>query len=137
MIEVVVSIGIFSLLLTMSAPFFVGFYKSYQLRSEKNLLLSVLAEARNRSISGQGPTNYNYGVAIDPIEIVLFTAIDALRNPALDEGFARNASISITGSSYSSFLRLSGITSPATYVLTYDNLQETVTINSEGSVDWQ
>ena len=140
LIEVLVVIALGVILATFSLLLGTNFYTSYSFRSDRDILVSALEKARNRSLANinQAP----HGVHIDPAQYVIFEgATYATRDATKDESIPASAAIIRTVSVPQPefvFLQLDGgVAIPGNITLaTAGHSPATITINSEGQIDW-
>lgn len=134
MLEVLVVLGILAIIFSVGSPVSLNFYLDYQLDSEYNLVVSLLRNARNLSM-----TNYNesdHGLYIDSNNLVVFQGSTyATRNSSQDVTYSRNSAITISGATEVDFAALSGQTSSTTITVSDSrNKIWTTYVNPEGLV---
>ncbi len=148
LIELLVVIGIFAILTTLGLFLSFDFYRTYSFNAEQSTLVSVLTKARAQSlanIDGQ-----EHGVHIEAGKYVLFQGAPA----SYTEGDTNNlivpsgSATTISGETDIVFERLTGHariaggsacgsdTDPCAINLTAQSITKTVTINSEGRIEW-
>lgn len=117
---------------------FVGldFYRSYVMNSERDTLISLLMRARNMA-----QTNINqasHGVYMTGTAYTVFQGDSyASRNIIYDETINMNPSVSASGLREVVFERLDGGTgNSGDIVLSNKNRSITVSLNSEGRINW-
>ena len=136
LLEVLISLAIMVILLGVTTPFVLHFYKRYQSSTERNLLVSLFREARTMSLAGHGSANH--GVHIASGQYTLFEGVNyQTRIEAKDQTFPRNDNISITGPSDLIFTHLTGRTASVSFILTNATKTERIYVNKEGRIDWQ
>lgn len=137
LIEMMLSVGILSLLAGLSLPV----YQSFQNRNELDITTQSLASALRRAQTYSRGMNGDsqWGVAVQANTITLFKGSSyAARDTAYDESTAIATSTSTSGSTEIMFTKLTGL--PATtgsFTLTsINNDSRTVTINAKGMVSY-
>ncbi len=136
LIEILVTMGIFAVLLSLGLLFGIDFYKAYAFNSERQLVVGILQKARSRSLANINQSAY--GVCISGSNyIIFFGSVSCDPNNSANEVYSAHPGISNTGLSVS-FAQLSGRPTPANSSLTlqYDQRTAVININSEGRVDW-
>ena len=134
--EILIAVGIMMVLLTISLPFTLNFYRRYQLDSERSTALTIMREARTMSMAGDGSADH--GVHIASSQYTLFEGQSyAARNQAKDQTFGRSTNVTVTGGTDILFKYLTGKSSSASF--TFDNGVKTsfIYVNTEGRIDWQ
>lgn len=133
--EIIIVIGIFSILFAVALPVGIDFYSNYQLSSESKILVSLLGEARNRAM-----VNYNesdHGLYFDVNNLLLFQGDNyEFRVTSEDRNFPRTAAVSISGPSELVFSALSGRTASSTYTITDGRRTKFVYVNEEGRIQY-
>lgn len=147
LLEVLVVIGIMTMLGGFALIVSMDVYRGFAFRTERDMLVSVLYKARNQSMSnvclGAGCIDGSpHGVYVSTGQYVIFQGTSyATRDTAVDEVIvASNAAASIAPHSLSEvvFTQLSGIASPVGTIGLIDTAGHvsTTTINSEGQISW-
>ncbi|MDP1719361.1 MAG: prepilin-type N-terminal cleavage/methylation domain-containing protein [bacterium] len=131
--ELLVVLGIFTILLAIGLPVAYDFYYRSAFESEYNLLFAVLQQARGLSL-----VNHNesaHGVYVLPDSFVVFQGPSyAGRIAAQDHVFPRSTSVIISGPAELVFSALEGTTASSTYALTQETASRPIYVNSEGLV---
>ncbi len=138
MVEVLISMGIMLILFGLTTPFTIRFYRRYQVITERNLLLSLLRQARTQSFAGAGSTDHGVHIASASYTYTLFEGTSYVaRDQSKDQVFEMSTNVTMTGPSDILFKYLSARTSSVS--LTFDNgtRQEKIYVNKEGRIDWQ
>lgn len=136
LIEILISIGIMLVLLGLTTPFTIHFYRRYQIVTERSLLLSLLRQARTLSFAGAGSTDH--GVHIASASYTLFEGSSyAARDQSKDQAFDRASNVTITGPSDMLFKYLSARAASASFTFDNGTLQEKIMVNREARIDWQ
>ena len=136
LIEIMVVLGIFSIIATFSLFASMDFWRSSSFRGERNLIVGILQKARSESMS-----NINelpHGVHIDPNQYVLFEGNTYNPLDPKNEKHEANPSISHSGMTEVIYDRLSGkaITVGGSLVLSQGSNQSVISINNEGQINW-
>ena len=133
LIEVLVVIGLFSLLAAIGLTFSFDSYRNYLFRSEYTSVINIMSQARNRAINNFNESAYTFEIL--ETEYRIYPTI----KPDEFETFPRNSSLSISPetSSYQ-FFPLSG-NSPdcePSCIITFGNglLTKTITLNAAGGI---
>ncbi len=137
LVEILISMGIMLILLGLTTPFTIRFYRRYQVITERNLLLSLLRQARTQSFAGAGSANHGVHIASASYTYTLFEGSSyATRDQSKDLSFEMSTNVTMTGPSDILFKYLSARTSSVS--LTFDNgtRQEKIYVNKEGRIDW-
>lgn len=135
LIEIIMVVGITTLLVAIGVPVGLNFYLDYQLDSEAGLLSSLLKRSRNLSL-----INYNgagHGLYLESEEFVVYQGSSYVtRNQAEDETYPRNTVISISGETESIFAALSGANAASSTYAVSDSrgMTRTIYVNPEGLV---
>lgn len=131
--ELLIVIGILTVLFGLSAPVAANFYRDYQLDSDKNLLVSLLRQASNNAIINRNQAPH--GIYWDANNFIVFQGQTYVgRNATYDRIFPRTTSVTIAGPTEIVFTQLSGRTASSTYSLSNDINIFNIYINSEGSI---
>ena len=137
MIEIIVTIGILAVILSLG--YFVGFdfYKNYALHSEKDLLLSVLRKARSQALNNVDAAPH--GVYIGDSSYTIFYGNSYVsRDSQYDENIRKASGISASGLNEVVFASLAA-TSTASNTIILNNGQKSffIDINYEGRINWR
>lgn len=143
MLEMIVVMGIFSLVGGLALFVSMDTYRGSNFHSDRNTFIASLQRARTQSMNniclGSGCTDGKpHGVKVlSGNTIVVFQGTSyATRDSAVDSVFALNIA-SATGDSEFVFDRLSGASTAASATLADDSGRTSVvTINSEGQISW-
>ncbi len=134
--EMIVTLGILVILLGLTTPFVVHFYRRYQLDNERSILLSILRQARNLSMDGESTSDH--GVQVATNQFTLFTGTSyTLRDTSKDQTFSRVNNVTATGSSSITFRYLTGKSSSSSFTLDDGTKTGKIYVNTEGRIDWQ
>lgn len=141
LIEILLVIGIFTLIISLGLITDLGFLKSDILQTEKSIVVSLLERARNRSMSNsfQSP----HGFCFIPPNYVIFRDGPGTRCTAgvsTNEIIPANTNVAEdAGTTFPAFVifsQLSGTSTPAVIHLTDGIKTEDITINYEGRINW-
>ncbi len=149
LIELIVTIAILTIIISLGLFLSFDFYKNYSFRSEKNVIVSVLEKARDQSISNIDQLPHGVHFQSNPTQYIIFegSSYDSNNN----NNIAINSSWGISITSPSTpfdiiFDQLSGCLSDglndcaaATKTITIKDQQKSynITVNSQGQIDWQ
>ncbi len=135
LVELIVAVGIFSMVVIIGLPASWDFYLSYQIETERDNLVTLLREARNMSVINRH--ELSHGLYFNGSNFVVFEGVDyANRIQAEDRIISRQATVAINGPGEIVFTPLSGQTTASTYILTNNTRVRNVYVKSEGTVDW-
>lgn len=139
-IQLIVIIAIIGILLGVATVSFLKFRQQQALEHTTDAIVSMLGEARAKTLAGYG--NTSYGVRIEAAKIVLFTGTVYSANAATNKNIPYETGVSLEtlalngGGSNVSFDRLKGTTSQyGTIIVQSSNGQtRTIIITSTGTV---
>lgn len=138
LMEILIAMGIMVILIGLTAPFTVNFYRRYQIITERSLLLSLLRQARTLSFSGAGSADHGVHIASTSYTYTLFEGPSyAARDQSKDQTFAMASGVVFTGPSDIIFKYLSARTSSVSFTFDNGTLREKITVNREARIDWQ
>ncbi len=130
-IEVIVTIGIFVVILSFGLVLSIDAYRGYLFRAERTIVVSALERARSRAM-----TNYeqsSWGVCKLGASYQVFKGSTCASGDAIPS----NLNVTVTGlDSGVVFSQLSGTTTDATITLSDVSRSATISVNSEGTVLW-
>lgn len=135
LIELIIILALISITAFLS----VSFYSRYLLQNEVDntvdRIVAALKKAQIYSMTGKA-NNGSWGVRYGSGNITLFQGDSfTSRNPALDENFALNNNISITGFTEQVFKYKTGtISSSLSFTISGNNNTKTVTLNPQGRI---
>jgi prepilin-type N-terminal cleavage/methylation domain-containing protein len=135
-LEVLIVMGILSILVGLGL--FIGndFFKGYSLRLEKNTVVSALQKARSQSMNNIGQSNHGIYVTSDGFAIFQGPSYDG-RSTSFDQAISSDPSITHSGLNEIVFSQLSG-QSNASGTITLSNgiSSTTISVNYEGAISW-
>lgn len=147
LIEILVVLGILAIITTLIFSTFVDFRRKKALEADTKMVVEVLSEARNQTLTSQNSSQYGVHFSLSPIpQIALFTGPTYVANAVTNKIYPLTATdniLTITlvgGGSDIIFNRLTGETNQSgTIVLSSPNLSETktITIYKTGSIESQ
>lgn len=140
LLEIVLVVGILTIIAGLVLVGFSAYRQQEVLRADARLVVSVLQQARNKTIAGEGDSVY--GVRLDVDQVVLFTGSTYNSNDDDNVVSPLNSLISLSTSSIGVnqivFNKLSGASSATGDVIIYLNsdpdASTTVRINTAGIV---
>ena len=135
-IEVMVAVGLITIIGSLALFVSMDFYRSYNLDVEVETIIILITRARGRAVNNIDATSH--GIYIDEEELTLFRGESyASRDEDLDEVFPRAQAFEVDGLSEIVFDQLTGEAS-ATGTITISGQGRTaiVEINNEGRIDW-
>lgn len=135
LIELILVIALVAIISSFSAPVYTSFISKNNLENKTFEIKGVLTKAESNTISGK--QDLNWGVYFLPNKFILFAGDSYIsRNPAFDETHSFPSSVSVSGISEIVFQSPRGQPSTTgTITITSQGDSNTVSINSEGSVD--
>jgi prepilin-type N-terminal cleavage/methylation domain-containing protein len=145
LIEILISIGILAVVAGLGL--FVSFdvYRHSSFISDERILISVLQKARNQSLNNINQVRHGVHFATSPQSFVIFECPSGTpqcttytSNPTTDQVIATSRDLIFPYGVPSDviFNQLSGDTTAQTIVLESQGTQHSITINSEGSINW-
>ena len=139
LIEVLVVLGIFGIFLASSLVANLDFYKGYVFRSERNLIVSVLAKARAQSLNNINQAKH--GVRLDAGKYTIFEGKTwDNRAASLDEVIEGNRSLVLTALPGLPldivFSQLAATTTNAAISISSGGRSVNITINEAGQINW-
>ena len=137
LIEILVVMVLVSALAGFGATVGMDIYRTNTLRSDRDLLVSTLEQARNRAVTNVGGSTH--GVYIEDDKYILFRGDSyAGRNPEYDEEVPNTTSINVSGTREYVFEELTGkgLLSGSITLTDYSGSTKVVSVNEEGGLDW-
>src|SRR3989344_986326 len=108
LVEIAVTIGIFSVIIAITAPVALDSYLNYLLTAEMRNIVSLIRRAENLSLANDGYASH--GISFQSNRYVIFRGNSyAARNITLDEISPRTEIINISGGKEIVFLPISGM----------------------------
>ncbi|MEE8131916.1 MAG: type II secretion system protein [Candidatus Paceibacterota bacterium] len=137
LIEILLSMALISIIAGMGVPV----YQSFQNRNSLDLAVEGFAQSlrRAQALARAVDGDTSWGAYIAPGAITLFQGLSfASRDVGFDELFDISSSISITGLQEVVFLKFSGKPQSigATILTSPNNETRTITINTEGAIEY-
>jgi prepilin-type N-terminal cleavage/methylation domain-containing protein len=138
LLEVIIVVGIFSVLATLGLFMSMETFRGTLYRSEEALIVSLLQKARSRSMANvaQSPWSVcyiapNYVIAKGSActSIAAYEVIEANAKVSADSDFAHTFPVVV-------FTQLSGNATAAAVTVTQDARSSTISINSVGTIIW-
>jgi prepilin-type N-terminal cleavage/methylation domain-containing protein len=149
LVEIIISIAILTLIASLGLFISMDFFKNYSFRSEKNVIVSILQNARSQSINNIDQVRHGIHFQANPIKYIEFecpvSTPQCSSYSSLPSEFIINSSYNISFSNPTLpfdiiFDQLNGncinCTSPINIVVIDGTKQYTININSEGRIDW-
>lgn len=138
MLELLLTVAIFTILMLSSAVFYSRFINQNAATTTVDQLTGELRKAQLYAMIGRNFTGSNggWGVNITSNKMTLYQGTSfASRNSALDESFDINSTITVSGAQDINFAHFTGLPNTSTEIsLTGNNTTKTVSINSQGVV---
>jgi Tfp pilus assembly protein FimT len=136
-IELILSIGIITVLFAISAPIFRSFLLKNDLEVSYNVLNQSLYRAQ--SLARNGERDSDWGVRIQPGSIVLFMGNSyTTRNSAFDEVYSIPSGMVVIGTNEYVYQKFSGLPIAAgSTTLYYAGDSHTSTMNTKGMIEQQ
>ncbi len=140
LVEVIIVISLFALLLGLSYPFTLELYRSYTLRTDTAMLVSVLQKARSQSLNNI--SEMSHGVHIDDAGYTIFQGSAFDEAGAQNEFIEKSQGVTVHSDGDIIFEQISGDIAPpfalgeSTITLTDGVHTERITINNEGRINY-
>lgn len=137
LIELIVTMTVFSILIGVGMPVTIDFVRKYYLQSERDTLATLLEWSRDQSLVNNSQNSH--GVKINDTDFTGFVgATYATRIQSQDLIYPRSSVLTVSGPTEVVFESLSGRSSPTSATLTISNGQKqyVVSVNQEGRIDW-
>jgi len=149
LIEILISLGILSLIVALGLFISFDFYRNYSFRSERNTIVSILQKARSQSMDNINQVRHGVYFA-DPLEYIVFEC-DFNTPQCVSHDHADTSKDLVIKPAYGStvsgipmnvvFDQLSGncVTCSGTQTVTVNDQGQAknITISNEGRIDWQ
>ena len=139
LVETLVAMGIIFILIGLGMFFSFGFYQSYLLETEKNIVASLLRKARGQSLANLGQTKHGVYLDFAGGRYIVFEGNDyASRNQDLDEViFQGSKTVQLSGAAEIVFETLTGSLTENKEITIADSRQAiTVVINQQGGINY-
>ena len=138
LVELMMVMGILALLITISLPLAINFYKTRQLDVVENGIVQALRRAQLKSMAMENDSPFGVYISNDSKKYILFKGSSyAARDSAYDEIFDLSANLLVSGLSEIVFSKLKGASSAiGNITLTIDSQTETININETGRIDY-
>jgi len=135
-IELVITMAIIAIMVGLGLFVSLEFYRSSDLNSERDILLSVMRRARTQALDNV--YGLQHGVFVSPSSYIIFAGSSyASRAAQYDETFPRSNAISVSGLSEIVFSALASTsTSSGTIILADATASTTMSVNNEGQINW-
>lgn len=136
LLELMIVVGISTLLVAVFLPMGINFYKTRQLDVYHQGIVQALRRAQLKAMAMEN--DYSFGLYLTSEQYVLFkgSSYDN-RDSAYDEVFNLSDNLEVTGLSEIVFSKLNGIPSDiGTINLTIDSQSETISINEIGRINY-
>ncbi len=136
LIEVIITLGIFSIISTFTLLASMDFWRSYSFRSERNLIVGILQKARSQSLSNINQSSH--GVYIGTNQYVIFEGSTYSPTDPKNEVYESASAINHSGMTEVVYEQLSGKTSTTggNLTLTYGVNQSIISTNNAGQINW-
>jgi prepilin-type N-terminal cleavage/methylation domain-containing protein len=134
LIEILITLAIFSLIISTGLAINFNSYRSILLDSEVKIFIHILEQSRNRALA-----NYNtssQSVLIRTSDYVLFSATDFNPSNIFNEYTKRNQAVTVSGPEEITFLSESATTASSTYIFSYENHSKVISIIPDGSIQY-
>ena len=135
LMEIIVAMAIAAILFSIGLPMTLSLLRSYSLKSERDILVSLLEQARDQSLGNVQEANH--GLAVTAANYVVFQGDSyAARDLIKDLTYPRAAAVAISGPSEINFQSITDANPGGTFILNANQVQTTVSVNKEGMIDW-
>jgi len=137
LIELVITVGIVLLLITVSVHFAVNFLDNQNLDGATNQLISLLRQAQNKAMAVEDDSSF--GVFISNLNFTLFKGANYLsRDPGFDFIIQAPNNLTINGPNEIVFAKLTGLpNTTGSIILSGVNQSNTIEINDIGRINLQ
>lgn len=134
-IELILVIAIISIIALLSSPLYSRFLLQNAVDNTVDQLSGSLRKAQVYSMMGKQSSAWSVNSSSNTITLYKGASF-AGRDPAFDEKFSVNPSVSISGMTDISYTKVTGLPTPTTATITISSgsNSKTVTINSQGVV---
>ncbi|MDP3954241.1 MAG: prepilin-type N-terminal cleavage/methylation domain-containing protein [bacterium] len=139
-VEVLMVIGIFSLLAGLGLFISMDFYRSYSFRSDRDMTISILERARAQSLANINESAHGVRFDSGSSKLILFqgNSYDD-RDTSLDQEISLNSGIAVTGINEVVFEQLTGnavYSGAGNMILSYGAQTATISFNGEGRINY-
>jgi prepilin-type N-terminal cleavage/methylation domain-containing protein len=136
LIEVLVVMGILTIITSLGYLVTVDFYKSYAFNAERDTIISLMQKARAQSLSNINQAGH--GFYVNGNNYIVFQGLNyANRTSSYDQALSISPGISVSPQPFEAdFGQISGTSSSLSLVLTDGKRSETISLNSEGQINW-
>jgi prepilin-type N-terminal cleavage/methylation domain-containing protein len=135
LVEVIVVIGILSVLASFGGLITMDFYRSYAFNAERDTVIAILQKARSQSLANIN--NSAHGAHFGSGQYVIFQGSVYNSASSLNQNIPAGVGMTVSGPTDIVFAQLSGDVNPGgSLTLTDGKRSAEITINSEGRIDW-
>jgi prepilin-type N-terminal cleavage/methylation domain-containing protein len=135
LIEILVVLGILSVLATFGYLVTMDFYKGYAFNAERNIIVSILQKARSQSLANINESAH--GVHFDPGQYVIFQGASYNSGAGFNQITPAAFGIGHSGVADIVFAQLSGDVNPGGSLILSDGKRSAViSVNNEGRINW-
>lgn len=140
LIEILISIGILALIASLGLFISLDFFRSYSFRSEQSVIVSLLQNARSKSLNNINQVRHGVHFEVNPnLKYIIFegSSYDSSNPSNLTINSSYNSAISSPSLPFDViFDQLSGTSTPLTITASDGTKSYNVKVNSEGQIDW-
>ena len=133
LIEMLVSLGIFVMLMSLGLFLSMDFYRGYTFNYEQNLTVALLQAARSQSMSNINQARH--GVHFDSNQYVIFQGSVYDPSSSLNRAIPHSQAIEISGPDII-FKQLSGNSAGGSIEIRTGAKTVTISVNSQGRINW-
>jgi prepilin-type N-terminal cleavage/methylation domain-containing protein len=135
LIEILVVLGILSVIAMFGYLVTMDFYKSYAFNAERDTIVAILQKARSQSLANINESVH--GVHFDPAQYVVFQGSVYNSGDAFNQVIPSSFSVTHNGVADVVFAQLSGDAGPSGSLILSDGKRSTIiSINGEGQINW-
>jgi len=135
LIEILVVLGILSIIATFGYLVTMDFYKSYAFNAERDTIVAILQKARSQSLANINESAH--GVHFDSEQYVIFQGSAYNSNDNFNQIIPSAFGITHSGITDVVFFQLSGdVGSSGSLILSDGKRSAVISINSEGQINW-
>lgn len=135
MIEVLVSMGLLSILVSLGLFLSMDVWRTSSFRSEQDTIISLLYKARSRAVANINESDHGLYIDVDNRKYVLYEGSYVEGDPENQE-FQMGKGVSLSGSANILFAAREATTDGEDVVIDGEGKEATINVNEEGGVTW-
>ena len=131
------AMAVLALLIAVSLPLTLSFYKTRQLDVYENGIVQAIRRAQLKAMSVEADSSFGVYITLNHYVLFRGNSYATPRDTTYDEVFELPSNLSVTGLSEIVFSRLKGVPSvTGNITLTLDSKSETININEVGRINY-